>query len=133
MTVLQTGSLAKASELMRDCNREQMAGWGLNPSVQDKIVLNATSKRSPASLFSDNDYPALALQAGQMSVVAARLIVGADGKVSRCTSLTPFVGDGFKEVVCDRLSKATFEPAELADGTKVPTYVTIRVRFRMPD
>lgn len=133
VTVLKTGSLAKVSEMLRACNREQMAEWGLDPAVQDKIVLNAMSKQSLASLFTYNDYPALALQAGQMSIVAARLIVAADGTVSRCTSLTPFVGEGFKETVCARLSKAAFEPAELADGTKVPTFVTTRIRFVLPD
>ena len=132
VTVLQTGSLAKVAEMLRACNREQMEDWGLDPAVQDKIVLNATSKRTLASLFTYNDYPALALEAGQMSVVSARLIVGADGNVSRCTSLTPFIGEGFKEVVCARLSKATFEPAELADGTKVPTFVTVRIKFLLP-
>jgi hypothetical protein len=120
-------------ELMRGCNHEQMADWGLDPSVQDKIVLRAVNKRDLVTLFSERDYPYLPLQAGQMSVVAARLIVGADGKVSRCTSLTPFTGEGFKEVVCKRLSMAVFEPAQLADGTKVPTYQTVRVRFRMPE
>jgi hypothetical protein len=133
VTVLKTGSLAKVTQMLRACNREQMAQWGLDPAVQDKIVLNAMSKRSLASLFTYNDYPALALQAGQMSIVTARLIVGADGTVSRCTSLTPFVGEGFKETVCARLSKATFEPAEMADGTKVPTFVTARIRFVLPD
>nr|WP_314441850.1 hypothetical protein [uncultured Sphingomonas sp.] len=133
VTLLQTGSLAKVMEMLRQCNREQMAGWGLDPAIQDKIVLKARSTRNLAALFSDRDYPSLAIRNGEMSVVSARLIVGADGKVSRCTSLTPFTGEGFKEVVCARLSKAVFEPAELADGTKVPTYVLSRIFFKFPD
>jgi hypothetical protein len=132
VTVLQTGSLAAASKMLRECNREQMTDWGLDPAVQDRIVLKAMAKRSVASLFDDSDYPVLAARAGQMSFVSARLIVGTDGNVSKCTSLTQFVGDGFKEVVCERLSQAKFDPAELADGSKVPTYVTVNVRFRMP-
>jgi hypothetical protein len=132
VTVLQTGSLGKVMEMMRECNREQMAGWGLEPAVQDKIVLGAKATRNLASLFTDDDYPDEAIRTGDMSVVAARLIVGADGKVVRCTPLTPFTGEGFKEVVCARLSKALFEPAELADGTKVPSFAITRIDFRIP-
>ena len=132
VVVLQTGSLGKVMEMVRQCNREQMAGWGLDPAVQDKIVLGAKATRNLASLFSDKDYPTEAIRSGDMSVVAARLIVGADGKVARCTPLTPFSGDGFKEVVCARLSNAVFEPAELADGTKVPSFTITRIDFRIP-
>lgn len=131
--VLQTGSLGKVMGMVRECNREQMAGWGLDPAVQDRIVLDARPTRKLASLFSDRDYPSGAIHNGDMSVVSARLIVGADGKVTRCTPLTPFSGEGFKEVVCARLSKAVYEPAELADGTKVPTFVITRIDFRFPD
>ncbi len=130
--VLQTGSLAKVMEMVRECNREQMTGWGLDPAVQDKIVLGLKVTRSVASLFSDDDYPNEAIRNGEISVVTTRLIVGADGKVSRCTPLTPFTGEGFKEVVCARLSKAVFEPAELADGTKVPSFTITRIDFRIP-
>lgn len=133
VTVLQTGSLAKVMQMLRECNREQMIGWGLDPAVQDKVALAARGTRSLASLFSDDDYPRMAIVNGEMSVVTVRLIIGADGKVSRCTPLTPFTGEGFKEVVCARLSKAVFEPAELADGTKVPTFVVSRIVFRIPE
>lgn len=132
VTVLQTGSLGKVMEMMRECNREQMAGWGLDPAVQDKIVLSAKPTRPLASLFSDKDYPQQAIRNGEDAVVSVRLIIGADGKVVRCTPLTPFTGAGFKEVVCARLSKAVFEPAELADGTKVQSFTTTRIDFRIP-
>lgn len=131
--VLQTGSLGKVIGMVRECNREQMAGWGIDPAVQDKIVLDAKPTRSLRSLFSDRDYPAGAIRNGDMSVVAARLIVDANGKVTRCTPLTPFTGEGFKEVVCARLSKAVYKPAELADGTKVPTFAITRIDFRIPE
>jgi hypothetical protein len=131
-TVLQTGPLAKAHAMMRQCGREQMKAWGLDPETQDKIVLSAWAKRNLVSFFDWTDYPTDAVRSGQQSIISARLIVGADGKVTNCTPLTAFIGEGFKEVVCRNLSKATFEPAELADGTRVPTFVTTRIAFRMP-
>ena len=131
-TVLRTGSLARVHAMMRECGREQMKAWGLDPATEDKIVLGAQARRNLASFLDWTDYPTDAMRSGQQSIISARLIVGADGKVTNCTPLTPFVGDGFKEVVCRNLSKALFEPAELADGTKVPTFVTARVKFLMP-
>lgn len=131
-TILQTGSLGKANAMMRECAREQMTGWGLDPDVQDKIVRSAISKRSLADFFSSSDYPSKAIWAGEESIISARLIVDADGKVTNCTSLTVFAAEGFGDIVCRNLSKAVFEPAQLADGTRVPTFVTARIRFKMP-
>jgi hypothetical protein len=131
ITLLQTGSLAKVHAMMRDCAKEQMVSWGLDPATEDRIVLEARSKRKLATYFDVSDYPDEAASNGQQSIISARLIVGADGKVISCTPLTRFVGEGFKEVVCRKLSKATFDPAELADGTKVPTFVTARIKFEM--
>jgi hypothetical protein len=131
-TVLKTGALSRANAMMRECAREQMVSWGLDPAVQDRIVRPARSERDLARYFSSADYPRRALVQGQQSVISARLIVDAEGKATRCTSLTKFSAEGFAEVACRNLSSATFRPAELADGSKVPSYTIANVRFQMP-
>jgi hypothetical protein len=130
--VLQTGPLGRALGMMRECAREQLSYWGLDPATQDKIVRPAQSQGSLARLFKSRDYPASAFATGKQAIISARLIVGADGSVTRCTSLTDFRAPEFEEVVCENLNKARFAPAELADGTKVPTYAVVNVRFEMP-
>jgi hypothetical protein len=130
--VLQTGSLGRASAMMRECARRQLKNWGIDPDTQDKIVRDAVSTRSLAEYFDWTDYPSGAVFNGNESVVRARLNVGADGTVTRCTSLTAYRPPEFAEVVCKNLSKAKFLPAELANGTKVPTYVVTSVRFQLP-
>ena len=70
---------------------------------------------------------------GTQAIISARLLVGADGKVTKCTSLTPYKAPEFGAVVCRNLSRATFVAAELGDGTKVPSYVVTQVRFQMPE
>lgn len=127
--ILQTGSLKRAMDMMRECGREQLAAWGLDPAVGDKIVLPAFGVQPMTKLFSSSDYPALALRSGSEAIVSARLNIGT---VTRCTSLTPFREPAFAEVVCRNLSKAKFLPAELADGTRVPDYVVTNVVFRLP-
>lgn len=130
--ILQTGSLGRASAMMRECAREQLKNWGIDPDTQDKIARDAVSTKSLADYLDWRDYPVRAIFNGNEAVVRARLNVGADGLVTRCTSLTAYRPPEFAEVVCKNLSKAKFLPAELADGTKVPTYVVTSVRFRIP-
>ena len=129
--VLKTGSLGRALALMRDCGKEQLARWGFDPAVTERILYPARSQRSLADLFDSSDYPRKALFFGNEAIVSARLHVGTDGKVTRCVSLTPYKEPAFGEVVCRNLSKAAFDPAELADGTRVPDVVVANILFRM--
>jgi protein TonB len=69
---------------------------------------------------------------GKQSDVTLRLLVDAAGKVTKCTSLSHFEDEEFNRISCARVSqRARFEPAELADGTKVPSYYTFRIKFRI--
>lgn len=131
-TLLQTGSMQRVYELMETCARDQLAGWGLDPDVQDKIVLPPVSIRSLARLFSSDDYPETALAKGEQALISARLMISPEGKVTKCTSLTPFRAEEMSKITCDKLQQAVFRPAELGDGTKVPTFVTTRIQFKMP-
>lgn len=130
--VLATGPMGKVLQAMRDCAREQLSAWGVDPEVEDRIVKPAFARQPLYRLIGPDDYPREALRGGQQSIVKARLLIGADGKVTRCTSLTPFRAAGFAEVTCKKLEQATFEPAQLADGTKVPSYTVASILFRMP-
>ena len=66
------------------------------------------------------------------SDVSIRLLVDATGKVTKCTSLSHFNEIEFNRITCDLVTKrARFAPAELADGTKVASYFTRRIVFRI--
>jgi hypothetical protein len=130
-TQLQTGPIDRALAMMRECAREQLINWGVDPAVEDSIVLPAWSKAPMHQLFRAKDYPPTAWEKGEQSTITARLNVGANGSVTRCTSLTRFRNEEFGKVVCASLNKARFLPAEVADGTKVPSYYIATVRFVM--
>lgn len=131
-TILTFKSLGTANEMMRQCAKEQLVRWGVDPLIEDKIVLRPMSKSPLSRLLSANDYPNDAVRKGAESIINARLLVDSRGDVSRCTTLTNFKEPGFAEVVCKRLTKAKFAPAETSDGSKVPSYVTTTIRFVMP-
>lgn len=63
-----------------------------------------------------------------------RLLVDASGKATKCTSLSHYKERAFNDLVCAKMIKrALFEAAELADGTKVPSFYTTHVMFRIMD
>jgi hypothetical protein len=131
--ILETGPLGDAIKVFDQCGRDSLRDWGVDPDIEDKIVRPVWAK-DVSGWFSANDYPPQMLRAGQQSEVKVRLLVDAAGRPTKCTSLTHFKVVDFNQVVCDKFMKrARFEPAELADGTKVPSYYVNRVKFRMAE
>ena len=72
------------------------------------------------------------LDQGQESEVKTRVLVDASGRVTKCTPLSYFNLPQFTQLVCDKITRnGKFAPAELADGTKVPSYYTVHINFRI--
>jgi hypothetical protein len=130
--LLQTGAMDGVLATLQDCARDQLRGWGLDPAVQDRIVLGAMMDRPLTDYITSSDYPKSAVARTAEAIITARLIIGADGKVSRCMTLTDFAEPELAEVVCRKVSEASNQPAELADGTKVPSFLILRFRFQIP-
>ena len=129
--ILETGSLGAAFAKFDECNEDSLRDWGVDPAVEAKIVRPVWAINPTGWLFA-SDYPAGMAARGAESVVEVRLLVDATGRVTKCTPLSHFDEPEFNKVSCARITeRARFEPAELADGTKVPSYYTKRVIFRM--
>jgi len=129
--ILETGSLGPPMAALEKCNRDSLKDWGVDPDLEDKIVRPVWAINPTQWLF-ESDYPRDMLLQGKESDVTVRLLVDASGKVTKCTSLSHFDAPEFNAISCDEITKrARFEPAELADGTKVPSYYTRRINFRI--
>lgn len=129
--ILETGSLGAAMAQFDQCGRDSLKDWGVDPDVEDEIARPLWPLNTSRLLYY-TDYPPDMLRAGKESEVAVRLLVDATGKVTKCTSLSHFTEPEFNRITCERITqRARFEPAELADGTKVPSYYTQRVVFRI--
>lgn len=127
---LETGSFGDPLKVFDQCVRELIRSWGVDPAVQDKIARTAWAP-NVRSWFSSADYPRLALQKGEEASVTFRVIVDATGRVTKCQSFSHYNAPEFNTAVCDVLRAGRFAPAELADGTKVPSYYTQTVSFRI--
>lgn len=129
--ILETGSLKEPMKMFEQCDRDLLQDIGLDPNVQERIVRPAWAAK-PNSWFTSNIYPRSALFKGEQVSVLIRLLVDASGRVTKCTSVSHFDAPDFKKAVCDAAMKyGSLEPAELADGTKVPSYFVDRIEFRI--
>jgi TonB family protein len=129
--VLEMESFGKAMAAFNKCSRDSLKDWGVDPDLDDKIVRPPWAI-NPTRWLGSDDYPADMVKNGKQSDVTLRLLVDAAGKVTKCTSLSHFEDEEFNRISCARVSqRARFEPAELADGTKVPSYYTFRIKFRI--
>jgi len=127
--ILETGSLGGAITAFDKCGRDSLRDWGVDPDLEDKIVRPVWAPDS-SKWFTASDYPPAMIVSGEESVVKVRLLVDASGKPTKCISLSHFKERAFNDAVCGTFMKrAHFEPAELADGTKVPSFYTNIVVF----
>jgi protein TonB len=103
------------------------------PPPPPRKVQPAKAKANLASLFSDEDYPASAVRAGESGATGFRLEVGSNGRVTSC-SVTSSSGSSALDTTTCRLlkSRARFSPA--TDNTGAATTDTIggRIVWRLP-
>jgi hypothetical protein len=129
--ILDTGSLGEPIKMFDQCSRDSLRDWGVDPDVEDKIVRPVWAP-NVAAWFSPKDYPRNMLLDRKESVVRVRVLVDATGHVTKCTSLSHFQEPDFNNITCAKFTeRAHFEPAELADGTKVPSYYVNSVVWRL--
>ena len=129
--ILETGSLGEPIRMFDKCSQDSLKDWGVDPEVEARIVRPVWAP-NPAQWFTSEDYPRDMMLTGEQSEIKVRLLVDASGKPTKCTSLSHFKTPEAEKVVCDKfMSRAKFQPAELADGTKVPSYYINRVRFQI--
>ena len=129
--ILDTGSLGKALEIFDKCGDDSMRDWGVDTTIEDRIVRPVWPLNPGKWLFAE-DYPAAMVDQGKESEVTVRLLIDATGVVTKCTSLSHFAEEEFNRISCEAIRKrARFAPAELPDGTKVPSFTTRRVNFRI--
>lgn len=129
--ILETGSMGKPISMFEKCSRDSLKDWGVDPDLEDRIVRRAWPIQ-PDRWFGSEDYPKDMIMRGEESEVSIRLLVDASGKVTKCTSMSHFKEPAFNQITCANIMKrARLAPAELADGTKVPSYFTQRIVFRI--
>jgi len=103
-------------------------------------VVQAAAAPDPSSgdmrlLFSDKDYPPLAVKNKEQGTVQAELTVGTDGRVKDCKILRSSDSVSLDTATCNILtSRAMFKPAKDSNGYPVEDrYVTPPITWRLID
>jgi len=103
------------------------------PPPPPKKVTPAKAKANLASLFSDEDYPASAVRAGESGATGFRLEVGANGRVTNCTITSSSGSSALDSTTCRLLrSRARFTPATDSTGAPTSDVSTGRIVWRLP-
>lgn len=128
--VLETGSLGEPFKAFEKCSRDSLKDWGVDAGIEDKIVRPVWASSRTGWIRSE-DYPRGMVMRGMEAMLHVRLLVDESGRPTKCTAMSHF-DISFDKISCDRImERARFEPAELADGTKVPSYYVTGIAFRL--
>ena len=129
--VLATGDLAPAMKAFDTCTQDLMTSSGIDPAVDAKIVKPAAAPKildmlEGELIFTGN------FERQRISEASFRLLVDATGHVTKCASVSRFQVPEFNVALCNAVLKGPLvEPAELADGTKVPSYIVEHINFEL--
>jgi protein TonB len=103
------------------------------PPPPPKKVEPAKAKANLASLFSDEDYPASAVRAGESGTTGFRLQVSPAGRVAECTVTSSSGSSALDQTTCRLLkSRARFTPARDSTGSPTSDTVSARIVWRLP-
>ena len=92
-----------------------------------------TPRGNPGKWLVPDDYPSDALRNEQSAVVAFRLMIDSEGKVSDCIVANINHDEGFAKFTCGLLSqRARFNAAIDANGNPTPSYFISRAIWAVP-
>ncbi|MFN2474325.1 MAG: energy transducer TonB [Sphingomicrobium sp.] len=93
----------------------------------------AKAKGSLVGLFSNDDYPASALQSEQQGTTAVTLTIGTNGRVSGCDVTSSSGSSALDGATCSILrSRARFTPAIDSNGSPTTDTYSQRITWRIP-
>jgi len=130
--VLKTGPLDKAFAAWRQCTRQLVSTWGLDPIQQERRQRPPVPRSEPQTWLHSGDYPVGALAQGAQAIVNFRLTVDGGGVPTACEIQRSYSGEMFDKVSCKALMKrARFEPALDEAGKPIASYYMNRIIWIM--
>lgn len=129
--VLATGDLGPAMQALDKCEQDEITDFGVDPAIQAKITRPASAPNLGEWLKTETVFSG-SQQEERISEASFRLLVDAAGHVRKCESVSRFNVPEFDFALCTALQKgAPVQPAQLADGTNVPSYVVEHIDFQL--
>jgi TonB family protein len=126
-------NMAPLLKTMDNCLVGLRLAWNITDPTGVQSSLKERSKADIAKFFSNDDYPAVALNQNQSGTVAFALLVDESGKVADCTIIGTSGAAVLDAQSCGILQRrAKFAPAIGVDGKPAKDAVIARVRWVIP-
>jgi len=120
-------------KVLGECVADLRRVFNVGSSDSDPAIPTRRAKANLASLFSDNDYPAVAIRKGLGGKVKFALLIGEDGRVADCTIVETSAVPALDSQACALLkTRAKFEVARDAAGKPVKDSYVASIVWRMP-
>lgn len=128
------GNMQPAYEAMNACMANLVTHWGLDPQRElQRVSGPVPTNPEVVATRIQRKYPHSALEKGQQALIAARVMVDAEGKITDCAIVELTEAEKFGAGVCRQItSTARFDPAVDASGAAMPSYYVFRIRYVIP-
>jgi TonB family protein len=133
----ETFALSEMEPLLKivdECVADLRRVFNVGAIGPDPSRFQSRARANIVSLFSDNDYPAVAVMKGQSGRVRFALLIGEDGRVADCTIVATSGVPSLDTQACALLkSRAKFEPARGIDGKPAKDSVVGGITWRISE
>jgi TonB family protein len=132
----ETFALSQMEPLMKvmdECVADLKRVFNIVGNGAEATGLRSRAKANIAALFSDEDYPAVAVRNDQGGRVRFALLIQEDGRVADCTIVETSGVPSLDSQACAMLkARAKFEPAQGNDGKPAKDALVGSIVWRMP-
>ena len=130
---LETGALAPLFRSMNACMNDLVTSWGVDLDRHAKRAVGPRLTNLPLiERILIDQYPDRALRNGEQADLHLRVMVDANGAVTKCVVTNMTVAQSFGDAACmDIRQRAIFEPAIDEDGQPMASFHTTRLRYTM--
>lgn len=123
--------MAPLLRTMEACVSSLRLVWNVTDPKGSQSKLQRRATANLAVLFSNEDYPAVAIDEGQSGAVEFALLIDEAGKVADCTVIGTSGAASLDSQTCGVLKRrAKFKPAAGADGKPAKDAVIGRIRWK---
>jgi TonB family protein len=133
----ETFALSEMEPLLKvvdECVADLRRVFNVGATAPDFSRFKSRARANLLSLFSPDDYPAVAIIEGQSGRVGFALLIGEDGRVADCTVVATSGVPSLDTQVCALLKRrAKFEPARGVDGKPMKDSAVGGITWRLPD
>lgn len=98
---LRTGPMTDVLNALKDCEKDLLKTWKIDPAELDHPELRAKPIGNPDTWFGPANYPSTAKAAGAEARIVTFLTVDATGRVTDCRALGKHSGFEFEKVTCN--------------------------------